>query len=318
MMPGSPLAAEDFMAKTTLLFALIIAALSSHSTAQAGKAQAPAVSTAPVNVVLADATPVKLRLGATAGTNAVRVGENLDLEVAEDVRLGDVIVIAKGSPASASVTNLRSGVSAGRGGWIDVNLESVNLADGQHVPIRASRIKPVRNDQSMIVSSSGQDASIAPGTDLTTYINGDQPLDLTRIRAAGGPAAEVKVTSTPANAEVTVDGRVGGSTPCALHLGAGDHVIVVRMSGFQPWQNKVHVAGEPVAVNAELLKQDGTEAMPSSKPSEPSLGDLARAARARKPALSTTTVVMEQDGQTPTRNQTGHRDPMEPPASPKK
>jgi hypothetical protein len=76
MMPGSPLAAEDFMAKTTLLFALIIAALSSHSTAQAGKAQAPAVSTAPVNVVLADGTPVKLRLGATAGTNAVRVGEN--------------------------------------------------------------------------------------------------------------------------------------------------------------------------------------------------------------------------------------------------
>jgi hypothetical protein len=90
------------------------------------------------------------------------------------------------------------------------------------------------------------------------------------------------------------------------------------MSGFQPWQNKVHVAGEPVAVNAELLKQDGTEAMPSSKPSEPSLGDLARAARARKPALSTTTVVMEQDGQTSTKNQTGRRDPMESPASPKK
>ncbi len=177
------------MAKTTLLFALIIAALSLHSTAQTDKAQAPAVSTAPVNVVLADATPIKLRLGATAGTNGVRVGENVDLEVVEDVRIGDVVVIAKGSPASASVTNLRSGVSAGRGGWIDVNLESVNLADGQHVPIRASRIKPVRNDQSMIVSSSGQDASIAPGTNLTTYINGDQPLDLTRIRAAGGPAA---------------------------------------------------------------------------------------------------------------------------------
>jgi hypothetical protein len=304
------------MPKTTILFVLIVAAFHSNSVAQSPSPQTPAASTAPVNVVLPDGTPVKVRLGATAATNGVRVGEDLELEVAEDVRVSDVVVIAKGSTARASVTNLRSGASNGRGHWIDINLESLSLADGQRVPIRASKNKPFRENESTIISSSSQDASIAEGIDLITYVNGNQPLDLTRLRAAGGPATEVKITSTPSNAEVTVDGHVGGSTPCALHLAAGDHVIVVRMSGFQPWQHKFHVAGEPVVVDAPLSRQDGTEAMPASKPPEPSLGDLARAARARK-LPSTTNVVLEQDEQSSTRNQTGKRDPMEPPAPPK-
>jgi len=57
----------------------------------------------------------------------------------------------------------------------------------------------------------------------------------------------------------------------------------LRMVGFRPWQGKVHVAGEPLSVDAPLVKEDGTEAVPASKPLQPSLGDLARAARARKP-----------------------------------
>lgn len=304
--------AENSMSKITILFVLLVAGLSLNSAAQAPAPQAPAAaSTAPVNVVLADGTPVKLRLGTTAAANGVRVGENVELEVADDVRVGDVVVIAKGSVASAAVTNLRSGASNGHGGWIDINLESVMLTDGQRVPIRASKNKPFRDDQSTIVSSSGQDASIAQGTDLTAYINGHQPLDLTRLRAAGGPTTEVKITSTPSNAEVTVDGRVAGSTPYTLHLPAGDHVLVLRMSGFQAWQRKVHVAAEPVNVDVPLSKLDGTEATPASKAAEPSLGDLARAARARKPQTTAPTV-LEQDGPSSGGSQTGQRDPVQP------
>jgi hypothetical protein len=299
------------MSKTNILFMLMIAGLALQSRAQSPSPQHPAANTTPVNVMLADGTPVKVRLGSATTSNTVRVGENLELEVAEDVRLNDVVVIAKGSTANAGVTNLRSGLN-GRGGWIDINLESVTLADGQHVPVRASKNKAIRDDQSTIVSSSGQDASIAQGTDLTAYINGNQPLDLTRLRAAGGPTTEVKLTSTPPNAEISLDGRLAGSTPYTLHVAPGDHVIVLRMIGFQPWQRKIHVAAEPVAVDVPLFKQDGTETMPASKPAEPSLGDIARAARARKPqsANPPTSDPKAQD-------QTGQRDPMEPPATPK-
>jgi hypothetical protein len=301
------------MSKTAILLTLLIAGLPLNSQAQSPASQHPAANTAPVNVVLADGTPVKLRLGSANASNAVRVGENLELEVVEDVRVADVVVIAKGSVASAEITNLRSGVSNGRGGWIDINLESVALADGQRVPIRASKEKPVRGDQTTVVSSSGQDASITQGTDLATFINGNQPLDLTRLRAASGPTTEIKVTSTPPNAEITVDGRLAGSTPYTLHVTAGDHVVVLRMVGFQPWQRKLHVAAEPMAIDIPLSKQDGTEAMPASKPAEPSLGDIARAARARKPQPANPPA----SEQGSSNNQTGQRDPMEPPAAPK-
>jgi PEGA domain len=294
------------MTKMKILVMLLIAGFALRSEAQAPSPQGAPANTNPVNVVLADATSVKLRLGSATTSAGVRVGESLELEVAEEVRVADVVVIPKGSVANSEVTNLRSGGNA-RGGWIDINLESVTLADGQKVPIRASRSKLIR-DQTTIISSSGQDASITQGTDLTAYINGNQPLDLTRMRAASGPTTEVKVTSTPPNAEISVDGRLAGSTPYTLHVMSGEHVVVLRMVGFQPWQNKIHVSGQPLSLDVPLAKQDGTETMPTSKPAEPSLGDLARAARARKPP-STTTPITDVNAQ----GQTGQHDPMEPP-----
>ena len=179
--------------------------------------------------------------------------------------------------------NLRAARDSIGGVDVHIRVPGANRIEeiGQRVPIRASKNKLIRDDQSTIVSSSGQDASITQGTDLTAYINGNQPLDLTRLRAASGPTTEVKVASTPPNAEISVDGRLAGSTPYTLHVMSGDHVVVLRMVGFQAWQSKIHVAGQPLSLDVPMAKQDGTETVPASKPQQPSLGDLARAARAK-------------------------------------
>ena len=88
---------------------------------------------------------------------------------------------------------------------------------------------------------------------------------------------------------------------------SGDHVVVLRMVGFQAWQSKIHVAGQPLSLDVPMAKQDGTETVPASKPQQPSLGDLARAARARKPP-STATPITDVNAQ----GQHGQHDPMEP------
>jgi len=297
------------MSKSLILLTVLIAG------AVAVQAQAPQTpaNTVPANVVLADGTVVKLRMGNATTPGSVRVGTNLELEVVEDVRVNDILVIARGDAANAEVTNLRSGMSSTRGGWIDINLETVALVDGERVAIRASKARPLHDTQETVVSSSGQDASITQGTDLIAYISGSQTLDVTRLRAASGPTTEVKVTSTPPNAEITVDGRLAGNTPYTLHVGAGDHEVALRIVGFQPWQNKIHVAAQPVVVDVPLTKLDGTEPVPASKPNEASLGDLARAARARKPATTATPRVMDPDGQNASGNQNGQRDPMQQP-----
>ena len=297
------------MSKTAVVLTLLLAGLLSNAS---GQTAAPASATAvpaPVNVVLLDGTAVKLRLSETAAGSSVRVGESLELEVAEDVRVGDVVVVAKGSLASASITNLRSGGNV-KGGWIDIDLDSITLSDGERVPIRSSKQQSIRNDQSNIISSQARDASISQGADLTVFVNGTQQLDMTRLRAASGPSTTINLTSTPPKAEVTLDGRLAGSTPSTLRVNSGDHVLVVRMAGFQPWQKKIHVGAEPVVVDVALSQQDGSEPAPTTKPAEASLGDLARAARARKPQSPPATTVLEQDGAS-VANQTGRRDPMQ-------
>ncbi|HMK23134.1 MAG TPA: hypothetical protein VK466_12435, partial [Terriglobales bacterium] len=185
------------MSKPSLLLGFALIAFGICCGAQTATPQ-PAASTAPVNAVLADGTPLKLRMNSSTQPGSIRIGESLELEVAEDVRVADVVVIGKGNAGRGQVTNLRSGAGSGRGGWIDLSLESVTLADGERIPIRSQKTKAVRDQQALVVSSSGQDASITQGTDLTAYVDGNQQVDLTRLRAASGPTHDVKVSSDPA------------------------------------------------------------------------------------------------------------------------
>lgn len=298
------------MSKNALVFMLLVNALSLTSVAQTAAQERAATGNTPINVVLADGTPVKLRLGNTAASSDARVGEDLELEVTEDVRVADVVVLAKGNVANAEVTGLHAG--AGNAGRIDISLRSVTLSDGQVVSVRSTKDQPNRGDQAMIVSSSSRDASIAPGSSVTAFINGNQPLDLIRLRASGVPTQPLRITSTPANADVSVDGHLNGTTPYVFHVSSGDHIVSVRLAGYQPSQRTVRVSTEPVALEVPLAKQDGTEPVPTHKSSEPSLGDLARAARARK-AQQNPPGASNQSGQGQPNSRASQRDPMEPP-----
>lgn len=62
-------------------------------------------------------------------------------------------------------------------------------------------------------------------------------------------------TSTPAGAEVTVDGRYVGSTPSVLGLTTGPHVVTISMAGFASWKRNLTVEpGSELTVNAVLQK----------------------------------------------------------------
>jgi hypothetical protein len=269
------------MFKNSIVLTVLASALSVASPAQTALSLPPSAgNNNPIEVVLADGTAVKLRMGSTAASGGARVGESLELEVAEDVRVADVVVIARGNVAVCEVTGLHA--SVGNAGRYDINLRSVMVSDGEIVPVRAAKNLPTHPDQAMIISSATQDASISPDTTVIAYIDGSHRLDVTHLRAAGGATQTLKITSTPPNADVSVDGHLSGNTPYIFHLPAGDHMVAVRMAGYQPARRTVHLAAEPVVLDVPLSRQDGTEPVPATKSAEPSLGDLARAARARK------------------------------------
>lgn len=63
----------------------------------------------------------------------------------------------------------------------------------------------------------------------------------------------IAVQSTPAGAEVLVDGQPAGTTPVELQLAAGEHAIVLRLAGYADEERRVLVeAGAAAAVAAEL------------------------------------------------------------------
>lgn len=68
--------------------------------------------------------------------------------------------------------------------------------------------------------------------------------------------------STPANAEVNIDGVYWGTTPTAdlTRLQAGAHTIIVKKSGYKIWEGKVDLAlGDDLTVNAVLEEVETTK-----------------------------------------------------------
>ena len=67
--------------------------------------------------------------------------------------------------------------------------------------------------------------------------------------------AMIEVSSTPAGADIEVDGNFVGSTPSSFTLSPGDHEIAVKKSGFVAWKRKIAVSTGKVNINAELAPE---------------------------------------------------------------
>jgi hypothetical protein len=63
-------------------------------------------------------------------------------------------------------------------------------------------------------------------------------------------------SSTPAGADIMLDGKYVGSTPSEIELGTGTHVIVFSLVGFGEWKRELTVlAGSQLNVSALLQKE---------------------------------------------------------------
>jgi len=65
------------------------------------------------------------------------VGDTVDFEVLDEVRLSNLLIIPKGGVAWATVTEAQSKRRMARGGKLDMNIDSVRLVDGEKVALRA-------------------------------------------------------------------------------------------------------------------------------------------------------------------------------------
>jgi hypothetical protein len=236
------------------------------------------------DLVLEDATPIKLRLMENVSSSTAHVGDIVPFEVLEEIRIGDTVVIPVGAPAWATVTEAERKKRMGRAGKLAVSLDSVRLATGQKVALRAvqggSGGGHVGAMTGAIVATaivfwpaaplflfvSGKDKTIPKGTNITAYINGNVPLDWKtfhpdvvkdepRSQQQVLSHVDLKVSSVPDNAEIELDGNFVGTTPSTLSLAPGDYTIQVTRKGYRPWTKKIRIISGAIQISAELEKE---------------------------------------------------------------
>ena len=261
---------------------------SSPASVWAEQTQADASVSAPAagRMVLEDATPLKLRLSRNVSSADAKTGEMVDFEVLEEVRVADVLVVAKGGIAWGTVTNAETKKRMGRGGKLDMTIDAVRLVDGEKAALRG--VKDVKGGDHTgamtggIVAASlivwpaapfflfmhGKDITIPKGTEITAYINGNLPLDMAKFDAPPAPAgaavaaapvqstpasqANLEISSTPPGADIEIDGSFVGNTPSSIGVPSGDHIIKLTKTGYAKWERKLKTSSGAVKISPVL------------------------------------------------------------------
>jgi hypothetical protein len=269
-----------------VLLSVILSQISLSGTQQ-GAIQQSATSPTSNKFVLDDGTPVKLRLSRNLSSADAKTGDNIDFEVLEEVRVGDVVVIPKGNIALGTVTDAEHKKRMARGGKLDIEIDYVKLADGEKAALRAVKeTKGGGHTGGMtggIVATSlvfwpaapfflfmqGKDTTISKGTEITAYVNGNMPLDPAKFAPitpaasdvaassalpsqSNATSAQLEITSNPAGGEISVDGNFVGDTPSQFSVVAGVHTITISKDGYKPWERKLTVSNGKVTVAAKL------------------------------------------------------------------
>ena len=303
------------MSKKPLLILFVVWTMLVSASAQLQSTQPeaqPAVTPiTPTRFALEDSTPVQLRMGQTVSSADAHVGDSIVLEVLDEVRVGNVVVVAKGGTAIATVTTAQSKKNMGRGGKLDINVDYVKLVDGERAALRA--VKDVKGGghtgamTGAIVATSlvffpaaplflfmkGKDITIPKGTEVTAFVSGNMSRKMAKFQGLdegptvasvnSGAITELALSSTPTGAEITVDEHFVGNTPSSVNLMPGEHTVLIRIAGFQSWNRNIRTSGGRVNLSAALVESDGGDATPAALESTTSMADAARAAKAKRP-----------------------------------
>ncbi len=244
---------------------------------------APLPPPVPKPGTLVDGTAIKLRLGENLSSENAKVGQQVSFEVTEDVLVDGVVVIPKGSSAIATVTEAQAKRRMGRGGKLDVNVDSTHMVNGQKVQLRA-----VRGDNGgghvggmtvgivatalvffpaapLFLLMHGKDITIPEGTPVTAFVQGDTKLDAAKTAlpvgaapmaaAAVSEASNLTVDSSVAGADIEVDGAFVGNTPSTVSVPAGKHTITIKKKGYAAWTRTMNLSGPTIHIDAELEAQ---------------------------------------------------------------
>jgi hypothetical protein len=99
------------------------------------------VSAASAQVMLPEGTRVRVRLEQALSSATAEQGQAVNFSVIDDVKIGEIIVVAQGATCVGEVIQALPKRRMGRTGKLDFTIERVAAVDGSSVPLRYSPTK---------------------------------------------------------------------------------------------------------------------------------------------------------------------------------
>jgi hypothetical protein len=173
------------------LFILAVALIASPfiANAQDQTPPEPASATAapaPNTIILKEGTEVPLVFAAQLSSKTAVDDDPVNLTLAEDLKVGDVVIARKGAIALGTVTNAHKAGMMGKPGDLAIRLEYLKT-DDQRIRIRGSKGKEGQSETGATVALTvifgplglikhGKNVEIPPGTPLTAFVDQDYTL----------------------------------------------------------------------------------------------------------------------------------------------
>jgi hypothetical protein len=227
------------------------------------------------SAVLADGTPVVLRILETVSSSDAWVGKQITFEVADDVKLGETVVIAQGSPAFGAVTRLKMTEMMGESGALEFSLDYVRMVNGEEAKLSANAGGDARSREGAVLTAAimlspaflfiyGKDKTVHKGATITAYIRGDvnlkingagvllPPASLSAADLAALPDVALTFSSEPAGAEIIIDGESSGVSPVSTLIRPGTHQVSAKKKGYLEWKRAIDITGRVMHFTATL------------------------------------------------------------------
>lgn len=225
----------------------------------------------PARQLLPEGTPVRMTMCRTVSSSDAHVGETVDFETLDDVKIGDFVVIPKASTAIATVTEAMPKRRMARGGKLNMNIDYVRLPSGTKLPLRGiQNVKGGGHTGAMtgamvatgivffpaaplFLFMHGKDITIPKGHEITVYTNTDYDPFATGAGVGPSPAKAdaaalsnddvVKLQQAGFSEQVILD-KIGSSVAhCKLdpedlialrNAGVSDKVISAMIAASKP------------------------------------------------------------------------------------
>ena len=143
--------------------------------------------------ILPDGTPIELRITKRLSTAQAKVGDPVEFEVVQDVKVGDLVVVPRHALASGVVAVVKPTRRPLRNAELRVGVRTAKSITGSEVAIRGTRVivvnaKPHPADAvgiallPVIPFLKGDEAFVSKGAKFSAYVNGDAPFDSVQVR----------------------------------------------------------------------------------------------------------------------------------------